>query len=406
MSARWTAGVSLCAVTSLAGCGGNEVLRSARGILDTNPDAAYGSLRTEVEKNPNDRDVVRVFVSAALRTGHDAEAIAALERIEARGESDSTWAATVREEAWTEVFRPVRDVLDTLALASPADRRAAETATARASALAPFVAGNDAASAIFALEDGRHEDAAELFARAIEKATERPATRPAVAVALRRGAAAVAKAGDLERAILWGRAAVELAPDDVRASYDLGVHLHQAGDRARDPERFEEAVAQFERVLGQLPRDVDARYNLALASYRLGDAARAASELEVLMAVDPYQGPAHLLSARLALAAGDSTRARTHVAAMRALGGEEVPVPSSALSVSDIAGREGRKRFVLTGAPARIFRLREDPARSLEVWFFPSTGRVVAFGGGRLIGEVRVGDERDPGRVDPDDAAS
>ncbi len=371
-----------------AGCGGNAALRSASLDLDRGEDQrAFERVDAELREHPNDDSVLRLYARAAVRVGRDDEALRALEKAEAKGKKEAARAATMRRTIWRDLFVPVQAVLDTLDRASDTDRRLATDLLSRAERVDPASAGTYAARATLMLHEGEPEGTIELFARAVALAREDSRQKGAVVAALVRGAEENASGGRQAEAVALARDAVSLAPDDVRAQYQLGVSLHRLGEATGDRAAFEEAGARFATILEKLPTDAEALYNFALAHYRLGDrdvAERAAREA---IAVTPWQAPALELLARIRLEAGDRAGATLTITAARAARGTSVPVPRSVLDLSGQVGREGRKRFVLDGPPARIQRYVEKSGSTIEVWFHRDPSRIASFSDGRLIGE-------------------
>lgn len=390
------AGVLLFFV-ALAGCGGNALLRSARLDLDRGADErAYEALSAEAREHPDDVDTLLLLAEAALATGRVDAAVDALDRAGAR---DPGGDEGVRRSLWREAFRPVRAVLDTLERASESDRaRAAEAleVSARIRRGTPAVL---AARALLALESGDQATAEAGYDAAITAAREeaegdgRPTSPAGVVLAITRGAEIHARADRLDRAVELGRAAVEIAPDDVRAGYDLGVNLHRLGEARGDTTIFREASETFARVLDEIPGDVEARYNRALSLYRLGEPTEAEQEVLEVLRRAPWKAPAYHLFARLRLAQDDRDAATAAVMAYRALTeGTPMDVPESALDVSKVAGMEGRKRYVLDRPPDRILGYIERGGAPVEVWFWRDPTRVVGLSEGTFVAAARPGE--------------
>jgi tetratricopeptide (TPR) repeat protein len=109
--------------------------------------------------------------------------------------------------------------------------------------------------------------------------------------------------GRHEEAVQAFAAALEKAPEFVDARYNLGLALLKVG-------RPREALDELEVVADARPDDADARYALASAWFHLGDYPRSVPELEAALALRP-----ELLRPRYTLALalermGESQRAR------------------------------------------------------------------------------------------------
>ena len=381
--------VSLVAL--VCGCGGSGVLDGARRKLGTgDPAGALAILDQEARQNPRDGRTLRLLAEAAAAMGEDERAADALVRAESLGRRDSLETGQLRVRLWRVRFAPVRKALDALDEATAEELTAARGALDGAELLAPHRAENPAARARLLLLDGPSDEVETLLATAADQVHGDPEAARAVVSSLLRVASSYAALGRPATAVEMGRRAAELAPSDVRVEYDLGVHLHELGEATSDTAAFGEAARRFGRVLELLPGDVDARYNLGLSLYRLGRVREAEAEVRALLARAPLESRGHLLGARLALAAGDSLRARAHAVASRAVRGETSAVPASALSVSADAGHAGRKVFVLTGPPDRIFRYRERSGDVVEVWFRLDPPGFTAFSAGRVIAELEL----------------
>jgi tetratricopeptide (TPR) repeat protein len=186
---------------------------------------------------------------------------------------------------------------------------------------------------------------------------------------------------------------VQLLPGDTRAAYDLGVNLYRLAEAIGDTSLHREAREHFHFILERMPEDEEAQYNLALVFYRVGEIDEAQTRVDALLRSEPLHARGQRLAARVYLALGDTARARGHVVAMRGLGGDPAPVPTSALDVSAVAGQTGAKRFVLTGRPERVFRYRERSGQTVEVWFYLRRLHVYGFSDGNTVADLDLGRE-------------
>jgi tetratricopeptide (TPR) repeat protein len=380
--------VLVCGLSGLMGCGGNAAVKSARrSLVEGDARAAYEAIAREARES-DDTDVLLALAEAAAIVERDSVAHVALARVESRGDGERRKAAEVRERTWRALSAGAQAVIDTLDRAVAADRVEARALLERAERFDPGRAATAASLGSLSLREGRVADADSLFTLAIDRSGDDRRARRPVVTALVRAAAVHRGAGRLDAAVALGRQTIEIAPDDARARFDHGVTLHRLAEATGDTTYYAEAIEQFEAVLEHVPGDVDAGYNLALAQFRLGALDAARETLEGLRSVALLDARVHRLAARLALASDDRDAARGHVVAMRALEGEERLVPISAILVSRDAGHGGAKRFALSGPPALIRAYTERSGSTVEVWFYPSAGRVYGFSAGALVAEL------------------
>ncbi|HZN56928.1 MAG TPA: tetratricopeptide repeat protein [Planctomycetota bacterium] len=122
---------------------------------------------------------------------------------------------------------------------------------------------------------------------------------------LRRGNAAFQE-GRFEDALQLFATALERNPRLAMAEYDLGLALQQLG-------RHAEAVERYERFLAAQPRSVDGLNNLGLALQALGRRDAALERFETALAVDPAYTTARLNMARALRASGRPDEAARHL---------------------------------------------------------------------------------------------
>jgi tetratricopeptide (TPR) repeat protein len=122
---------------------------------------------------------------------------------------------------------------------------------------------------------------------------------------LRRGNAAFQE-GRFEDALQLFATALERNPKLAMAEYDLGLTLQQLG-------RHAEAVERYERFLAAQPRSVDGLNNLGLALQALGRRDAALERFEAALAVDPAYTTARLNMARALRASGRPDEAARHL---------------------------------------------------------------------------------------------
>lgn len=360
--------------------------RATRALDRGQARLAYDLLSQELAENPSDVRTLRLFARAASSLGDDSAALEAIARAERSGK-EAEKLADVRRGIWQVAFQPARDVLDTLERADAEDLERARVALARAKKYDPGAAGSVAAEAALELRSGNERRADSLFASVSDSAAVDLRTRDVVVKSFLHASKIHAEAGRHREAITSARTAAALSVDDTQPLYDLGVTLHRAGEALPDTALIGEAAATFRLVLERLPEDLNARYNLALSSYRLGDFEESDRQLRDLLSRSAPQGRALQLLARLRLQRNDRAGATVPLAGTRAIEGDEQPVPVSVLDVSSAAGKEGRKRFVFDGPPARIFSYLERSGAPMEVWFYENPSRVVVFSRGRMVGE-------------------
>lgn len=385
---------------AVVGCGGNALLKGARLDLDRGEsERAYAALAAEAREHPDHVDTQVLFAEAALETGRLDDVASALDRV---AKKDAEAAEKARRTLWRASFRPVLAVLDTLDRATDDDLARAREALTDGDRIRAGTPAATAAAATFALREGDVDAADAGFRAAIRAARAEledggtPSSPGGMVQALARGAELHARAGRTDAAVALGRAAAEIAPDDVRAGYDLGVNLHRLAEAHADTSLHREAAEVFARVLEEIPTDTEARYNRALALFRLGERDEAEDEVRRVLAGDPWNAPAYHLFARLRLAVGDEGGATAGVMAYRGLAdGARVARPASYLDVSATAGREGRKRWVLDRPPDRIQSYVERGGATVEVWFWRHPTRVVGLSEGRLVAEARPGEGAD-----------
>ncbi len=380
----------------LFGCGRSRVTSdAARLIAGNQPEEAYQVLLSHAEKHPRDGDGLRLLAATAASLGHDAVAARALDQAEALGDSDRRKSRKVRRDLWHARYVEARAVLDTPEQAEGPSLAAALDQLRRAAVLDPENASTWAARAEVLLYMGRRAEADSSFARAVERAADDAESRGNVMDSLLRSADYLAGEGDVGAAVTLTRSAHDLQPDDVRTLYALGVNLHRLAQAEDDTSRYREAASLFRSVLEKLPDDADARYNLALTHYRLGGTEAAMREVTRLIHDNPLRPEGYRLFSRLARENGSREEALGATVARRALEGESVPVPETALGVTSVGGRDARKAFVLEGAPTRIYQYTEKQGVPVEVWFYVRPPRVLAYADGRLIAELASsGDSR------------
>jgi protein O-GlcNAc transferase len=124
--------------------------------------------------------------------------------------------------------------------------------------------------------EGRYEEAAQAFGRAIRLA-------PDFAVAYFNLGLAESRLGDLESA----RRTLETA---VRIKPDYGAAWLQLGRTLLNLERVEESLQAFQMALGLNPRDPDALYWLGVVSWRMRNWASATAHWESLLRQHPAHG--------------------------------------------------------------------------------------------------------------------
>ena len=374
----------------LAGCGGNEALKSANIDFDRGEtERAYQRLGEALEEDADNVRMLILYAKAGARLEKDDTALPALDRAEAKGKREAKRVRTARRQIWDELYRPVAELLDADTPPSGGERKAARTLLARAERYDPSSAATYAARAAIQLMGSDTTGVAADLDQAMARAERgRQGGGGPVVGALRVVAGEYAARGDLREAVTTARHAATLDTLDVRANYELGVHLHRYGAATGARAAFEEAIVACRRVLSQLPEDAPARYNLALAHHRLGDAVAADREVREALRRAPWEAEAARLLARLRLADGDREGATVAITAARAADGDVVPVPRSVLDLGPASGREGRKRFVLEGPPARIGRYHEKSGDEVEVWFYRAPSRIVSFSGAQLLGEL------------------
>lgn len=111
----------------------------------------------------------------------------------------------------------------------------------------------------------------------------------------------------------------------TRSCPDFAPGWFHLAELRRKEQRWDEALAAYDRALELDPGQSLARYNRAILLLRAGDGERARADLETLVsgprASDPLLIGAHLALARLLLAAGEDEAAAARYARYRELGG-------------------------------------------------------------------------------------
>lgn len=152
-------------------------------------------------------------------------------------------------------------------------------------------------------QQGRHELADTAFARALALAPDY------VSAHYNRGVAALQQ-GRLDAAATHLAEAVRLAPAHADAHLNLGI----AFVRLR---READALPHFEATLRLRP-GADAHYNRGMALAGLGRAAEAESAWRAALQIEPNLAPAHFQLGRLAETGGNTAAAETHYRAAMA----------------------------------------------------------------------------------------
>jgi tetratricopeptide (TPR) repeat protein len=128
-------------------------------------------------------------------------------------------------------------------------------------------------------EGGRAEEAAEEWAKLLERLPGVTEWRGELGLAL-------ADAGRVDEAVAELRRAIEEAPGSAELHTNLGA-VHEKA------ERYEAAIAEYRRAIELEPGDPLAAYNLATAELRRGEPERAAELYRELIAEHPDFAPAH-----------------------------------------------------------------------------------------------------------------
>lgn len=146
---------------------------------------------------------------------------------------------------------------------------------------------------------GKYEEAYSLAAKAVEMAPENPGAHYQLAMANER-------MGRLEDAIILYRNALELLPTYVEAHYSLGAVLARTG-------KWEEAQPHLERALSLEPSHVEVKFNLGLAHLKQGRWDDAQALLQEVVATRPDHAKAYFGLARIARERGQTATAREHL---------------------------------------------------------------------------------------------
>ncbi len=116
--------------------------------------------------------------------------------------------------------------------------------------------------------------------------------------------------GNLERARLAARAALELRPDDTAT-------LIRAGDLHLDAGDLEAAAAAYARALAVRPESAAARFGLGRVAMDRGETGQAIATFEEVLASQPEGSVVHHHLGMALRAGGDTTRARAELARNR-----------------------------------------------------------------------------------------
>ena len=373
-------------MTLMAGCGKNTTVIEARRLIGSGDrDGALVKLQSAARENPGDEKVLFMLVATASTLGRDEVVIEALDMADDLGGKKRNRSRKIRHDLWLERYQPAWALLDSVERADRDDLLRALEQVRQSKRIEPWNAACPAAEGELLLRTGRSEPADSSFNRAIELTPADSRSAGHVVTSLLRSADYKVGLGDLRSATRLARSAHQLQPEDARTLYALGVHLHRFGRAEADTTIFREAAVTFHGVLEKIPDDSDARYNLALTLYRLGDIETAEEEIRRLLRDDPLRPHGYRLLARIAIDTERRDLARGATVAKRALEGEEVPVPETALGVGKIAGHIGRKHFVLDRPPDRIHRYTESRGVPIEVWFFTDGPSIRAYAEERVI---------------------
>jgi tetratricopeptide (TPR) repeat protein len=183
---------------------------------------------------------------------------------------------------------------------------------------------------------GRFQEAAALFAKALEANPSSVSAELGLGVAL-------AQIGDRAGAIAHLRRALELEPDNPTARFNLASLLVED-----DPEV---ALSELEALARQAPEDFDVRLLLAQLLERRGNLAAALSHYQTIVAAMPGNEPARVGEANVLIALGD------YPEALRRLDEANQLMPQSGLVARSLA------RF-LAAVPDPTLR---DGERALEL---------------------------------------
>jgi tetratricopeptide (TPR) repeat protein/SAM-dependent methyltransferase len=157
--------------------------------------------------------------------------------------------------------------------------RDAERCYRDALAIDPGHAGSLHHLGLLALQEGRHQDAANLIGRAIALNGNVPECHYQIGIAL-------GSLGCFEAAAAHNRRAIELRPGYAEAHINLGNAL-------KAQVRHAEALESYRRALALQPRSHDAHYNIGNLLADLGTFAEAVDHYKAALAISPDHAPTH-----------------------------------------------------------------------------------------------------------------
>jgi arylsulfatase A-like enzyme/Tfp pilus assembly protein PilF len=163
--------------------------------------------------------------------------------------------------------------------------------------------------ALIARKQGRHEQAIERYARALELRPDRVDIHNDLGAAL-------AGVGRSDEALVHYRRALEARPDYLEARHNLANALLRAG-------RAEQAIVHYREALRQQPDSVSTWLNLGLALRAQGDQEAAIDSYARAVELDPGDRRARLVLGRALARAGRHAEARVHLDAAGGPGPED-----------------------------------------------------------------------------------
>jgi choline-sulfatase len=138
---------------------------------------------------------------------------------------------------------------------------------------------------MFAIEDGRYNEAIPLLKHVLDDS-------PLVTAAQLQLGIALSKVRRYPEAIVALRKAVEQVPDGVQAQYELGLALYESG-------AWRDSVPYFEFVAKKRPKWADAQYSLASVYARTDRVPEAVDLLQAVLRLNPKHFRANLLLGRI-----------------------------------------------------------------------------------------------------------